>query len=397
MEIRLQRRPSRAPPQSCDEPQAMKTTHEPQAMNLNGSVPASRSGGGVMRSLKLAVLCLLRGGGMFELVANSRWRQQRLLILCYHGTSLEDEHLWRPGLYISRQRLSERFASLKQRHYTMLPLGEALEQLQAQTLPARSVALTFDDGTYDFYRQAYPLLQKFGFPATVYLTTYYSVGERPVFNLICSYMLWQRRGKVIADGEEIGLPGPLDLCSETGRHRVVRGLIDLSEREGMDGVQKDDLASRFAGFLEIDFSALKSKRILQLMNAREVREVARNRIDIQLHTHRHRTPEDEALFSREIRENREHILELAGVNPVHFCYPGGIYQPAFLPWLRAEQVLSATTCDSGLCTSRSESLLLPRFVDSQSRTQLEFEGWTAGVGDLLALRRNAAQKYVPRD
>jgi len=65
--------------------------------------------------------------------------------------------------------------------------------------------------------------------------------------------------------------------------------------------------------------------------------------------------------------------------------------------LRAEQVLSATTCDSGLCTSRSESLLLPRFVDSQSRTQLEFEGWTAGVGDLLALRRNAAHKYVPRD
>jgi len=366
-------------------------------MNLNGSVPASRSGGGVMRSLKLAVLRLLRGGGMFELVANSRWRQQRLLILCYHGTSLEDEHLWRPGLYISRQRLSERFASLKQRHYTVLPLGEALEQLQAQTLPARSVALTFDDGSYDFYRQAYPLLQKFGFPATVYLTTYYSVGERPVFNLICSYMLWQRRGKVIADGEEICLPGPLDLRSETGRHRVVRGLIDLSEREGMSGVQKDDLASRLANFLDIDYGALKSKRILQLMNASEVREVARNRIDIQLHTHRHRTPEDEALFSREIRENREHILELAGVNPVHFCYPGGVYQPAFLPWLRAEQVLSATTCDSGLCTRRSESLLLPRFVDSQSRTQLEFESWAAGVGDLLALRRNAAQEYVPRD
>lgn len=365
-------------------------------MNPNDSVPASRASG-VMRSLKLAGLRLLCDGGMFELVANSRWRQQRLLILCYHGTSLEDEHLWRPGLYMSRQRLSERFSFLRQRHYTVLPLGEALEQLRAQTLPTRSVALTFDDGTYDFYRQAYPLLEEFGFPATVYLTTYYSVGKRPVFNLICSYMLWQRRGKVIADGGEIGLPGPLDLRSETGRHHVVRALLHLAEREGMNGAQKDDLASQLADFLEIDYGALKSKRILQLMNAREVRGVARNGIDIQMHTHRHRAPEDEASFSREIRENREHILELTGVNPEHFCYPGGVYQPVFLPWLRAEQVLSATTCDSGLCTRRSESLLLPRFVDSQNRTQLEFESWTAGVGDLLALRRNAAQKYVPRD
>jgi peptidoglycan/xylan/chitin deacetylase (PgdA/CDA1 family) len=350
-----------------------------------------------MRSLKLVALRLLRGGGMFELVANSRWRQQRLLILCYHGTSLEDEHLWRPGLYMSAERLRERFSVLKEGRYAVLPLGEALERLRAQTLPARSVALTFDDGTYDFYRKAYPLLREYGFPAAVYLTTYYALSERPVFNLICSYMLWQRRGKVIPDGQKIGLQGPLDLRSETGRHRVVRSLIDFAEREGMTGVQKDDLAVRLASFLGIDYGALKAKRILQLMNAREVQQVAGDGVDIQLHTHRHRMPESEGLFSREIRENREHILELALANPIHFCYPGGIYQPAFLPWLRAEQVVSATTCDSGLCTRQSESLLLPRFVDSQRRTQLEFESWTAGVGHLLALRRTAAQTYIPRD
>jgi hypothetical protein len=110
-------------------------------------------------------------------------------------------------------------------------------------------------------------------------------------------------------------------------------------------------------------------------------------------------PEDESLFSREIRENRAHILELATatVPAVHFCYPGGVYRPSFLPGLRSEQVVSATTCDAGLCTFNSESLLLPRFVDNQMRTQLEFESWAAGVGDVLAVRRAAAQKYVPRD
>jgi peptidoglycan/xylan/chitin deacetylase (PgdA/CDA1 family) len=351
----------------------------------------------MLRSMKVAALRLLRGGGIFEVVADSRWRRERLLVLCYHGTSLVDEHLWRPALYMTQDTLRSRLAFLKQGRYAVLPLGEALERLRDRTLPARSVALTFDDGTYDFYHQARPLLQEYGFPATVYLTTYYMLCERPVFNLICSYMLWKRRGEVIADAREIGLQEPLDLRTESGRHRVVRSLIDLAEQEGMTGVQKDDLARRLAHFLRIDYDALNAKRILQMMNAKEVQEVAKNGIAIELHTHRHRTPEGEALFSREIRENREHILGLTSVRAVHFCYPGGVYQPVFLPWLRAEQVVSATTCDAGLCTRQSESLLLPRFVDTQSRTQVEFESWAAGVGDLLAVRRAATQKYVPRD
>ena len=336
---------------------------------------------------------------MFEFVANSRWRQQRLLILCYHGTSLEDEHLWRPELYITPHTLRKRFVFLKENGYAVLPLGDALDRLRSRTLPARSVVLTFDDGTYDFYRQAHPLLKEFGYPATVYLTTYYALCERPVFNLICSYMLWHRRSELIPDGTKIGLQGPLDLRTESGRHRVVRSLIDLAERQHMTGLQKDDLASQLAAFLGIDYAALKAKRILQIMNAEEVEEIARNGVDIQLHTHRHRMPEDESLFSREIRENRAHILELATatVPAVHFCYPGGVYRPSFLPGLRSEQVVSATTCDAGLCTFNSESLLLPRFVDNQMRTQLEFESWAAGVGDVLAVRRAAAQKYAPRD
>ena len=90
----------------------------------------------------------------------------------------------------------------------MLPLGEALQRLRAGTLPARSVAITFDDGTYDFFRQAYPLLKSYGFPVTVYQTTYYTSVERPVFNLICSYMLWLRRGEVILAVKRLVWSGP---------------------------------------------------------------------------------------------------------------------------------------------------------------------------------------------
>ena len=123
-------------------------------------------------------------------MGSSNWRRQRLLILCYHGISLEDEHQWRPRLYISPQKLERRLEILKRDKCAVLPLEEALERLYRNDLPPRSVALTFDDGAYDFYKQALPRLNHYGFPATVYVTTYYSQLQRPIFGLIVSYMLW---------------------------------------------------------------------------------------------------------------------------------------------------------------------------------------------------------------
>jgi peptidoglycan/xylan/chitin deacetylase (PgdA/CDA1 family) len=352
----------------------------------------------MLRTTKLAALDLLRSAGAFRFVANSGWRRKRLLILCYHGISLADEHLWRPGLYMTAELLASRLATLRAMDCSVLPLGEALTRLRSGDLPLRSVAITFDDGTYDFYKQAYPLLKKQAFPVTVYQTTYYTDHEIPIFNLTCSYLLWQRRGEQLDAGRDLGLVEPMDLRTELGRHKVVRGLIDLSVRENLTGVQKNDLARRLAGVLGIDYSVLAAKRILQLMNAREVAEIAKGGVDVELHTHRHITPENESLFRKEISDNRDRIECLTGTQATHFCYPSGVYRQEFLAWLKQENIVSATTCDAGLADRNANPLLLPRFVDTSSRTQLEFESWVSGVGSALALRRAAAQKYiVPED
>ena len=142
----------------------------------------------MLRNAKLATLGVLRRTGVFDLVANSEWRRNRLLILCYHGTSLEDEHEWRPALYMAPQVLEQRLQALRSMRCSVLPLEEALQRLHSRDLPPRSVAVTFDDGAYDFYRQALPLLKKYELPVTVYQTTYYSDHAFPIFNLICSYM-----------------------------------------------------------------------------------------------------------------------------------------------------------------------------------------------------------------
>ena len=88
---------------------------------------------------------------------------------------------------------------------------------------------------------------------------------------------------------------------------------------------------------------------------------------------------------------------MTGSVAVHFCYPSGVYEEQFLTWLEEENVVSATTCDMGLASSRSNKLLLPRVVDVSRRTPIEFESWLSGLGDLLALRRKARQKYIPAE
>jgi len=343
--------------------------------------------------LRRATLTTLKSTGVFALVKNSEWRRQRLLILCYHGVSLEDEHEWAPGLYVSPQHLERRLDVLKNGNYTVLPLGDALQRLYRRDLPPRSVAITFDDGTYDFCRQAYPRLKQREFPATVYLTTYYSNYQRPVFKLICMYMLWKVRDRGTADLAGFGVSQPVALASPEARRQAADELDRWAGRENLTGQLKDQAAAALARRLQIDYEELCAKRILQLMNCREVKELADAGVDFQLHTHRHRTPLHEDLFRREIRENRDWISNATGNVGKHFCYPSGVYRPEFLPWLVAEHVVSATTCDTALATRQDNPLLLPRLVDTTGRSDLEFESWVNGVGHLLPRRRLAKQRY----
>lgn len=342
----------------------------------------------MLKYIRGGALRLLKSSGIFTLAKNSRWRNQRLLILCYHGIALEEEHQWIPSLYMHPDLFEQRLQALRSGKYAVLPLGEAVERLYRSDLPPKSVAITFDDGTYDFYSQAYPRLRDYGFPATVYQTTFYCDYRQPVFHLICSYMLWKRRGRVVKAAGADGIPAVLDLGTAAGRAKALSHLVTFAENEKLREEQKNELAARLASVLDVDYSELVRKRILQLMRPEEISQLAHQGVDFQLHTHRHRTQLNENLFLREIRDNRKRLLEMMPDTATsHFCYPSGVYHLEFLPWLKKEGVISATTCENNLASPDDNPLLLPRFVDTSGRSPLEFESWLTGVGAFTSRRR----------
>jgi peptidoglycan/xylan/chitin deacetylase (PgdA/CDA1 family) len=144
-------------------------------------------------------------------------------------------------------------------------------------------------------------------------------------------------------------------------------------------LEKDAFAHRLAEFLKIDYAALVDSHLLRIMRPEQVRESAGAGIAIELHTHRHRTPEARDLFVREVRDNCAEILALTGRRPRHFCYPSGVYKREFLPWLEESGVRTATTSHEGFATAGDNLLLLPRlFVDSNVSLE-EFDAWLCGV------------------
>ena len=139
--------------------------------------------------------------------------QVKAHILMYHyirdGVDLKKDKIGY-NLSVSPNLFEEQVAILQKQGFQ----SETMQDLiKGNTGPAK-VVFTFDDGYADFYTNAYPILKKYGFTATVYIITD-KIGNN-------GYMNWDQLKEIQAGGIEIG--------DHTISHQDLSKLSETSQR-----------------------------------------------------------------------------------------------------------------------------------------------------------------------
>ena len=133
-----------------------------------------------------SILCLILT--VFFLVtvsplAASQSSEPRAAVFMYHRFG-EDQF---PSTNIRIEQFKEQLQFLRENDFTVLPLEKIVDALQTGTpLPDKSVAITIDDAYLSVYEVAYPLLQQYDYPFTVF------IAPQTVDDGVSAYMSWQQ-------------------------------------------------------------------------------------------------------------------------------------------------------------------------------------------------------------
>lgn len=93
---------------------------------------------------------------------------------CYEVPILMYHHVdYAPGAsgnYVTPENFERQMEFLKVHRYRVMDLSEVVRRAKAgESFPRKTVALTFDDGSLDNLTNAFPVLKKMGFSATVFM------------------------------------------------------------------------------------------------------------------------------------------------------------------------------------------------------------------------------------
>ncbi len=331
-----------------------------------------------MRKLREVIYSLLVMTGIARMF--SYWHRDKLVILCFHSLSIKDEHQFWPGVFISKDKLSEVLEYLDRSQFNVVSLDDAERHLRGEIQLKYPVVITVDDGWRSSITELLPAFQAYQFPATVYVATYYCDHQLPVVNVLLQYWLWQKPTdafEVMFCQKRFHFSG--DTATKVAA--VERTMEALEEQE------KVAFLLAVAKSLDVDDDAIASKQFHNASYTELKRALTSTLVDIQLHTHTHHLPSTYDSVEREIRTNRAALTEQLCSQKAyeHFCYPSGIWFPEHIPSLHVQGIRTATTLDEGLNDRSVHPLKLKRNLVMDNRSLNQFIITVSGVLDTLRL------------
>ncbi|MEV0589149.1 polysaccharide deacetylase family protein [Nonomuraea sp. NPDC050310] len=129
----------------------------------------------------------------------------RVPILMYHSISDRPAAETAP-LAVRTGDFAEQLAYLSESGFTPMTASDLVAAFNKNQIPAKPVVVTFDDGYADFHSNALPVLERLGFPATVFLTSGWvaDAGKDAAGRPLDEMLSWTQARECAQTGIEIG-------------------------------------------------------------------------------------------------------------------------------------------------------------------------------------------------
>jgi peptidoglycan/xylan/chitin deacetylase (PgdA/CDA1 family) len=235
-------------------------------------------------------------------------------ILYYHRVNDDND----PFFEAISTSLFEEHVRYLTRHYKVVGMGEIVRHLEEGGPSESLVGITFDDGYRDNYENAFPILKRYGAPATIFLNTGSLDSGEP---------LWFER---LAEAIKKTTRDYIDLEIDIPRRLWMRTLPErLESNSRIFGLLRilDDAERnrRLAEVLQQLGEVKESERDNQMLTWDQVRLMKANAIDFGGHTVTHPflsklTPSQAAW---EVSECKRRIEEELQQPAEYFAYPNG--------------------------------------------------------------------------
>jgi peptidoglycan/xylan/chitin deacetylase (PgdA/CDA1 family) len=281
-------------------------------------------------------------------------RGARLSVLIFHRV------LPSPDPLFPEEPDAERFALLLRwlrLQFDVLPLDQAIAALSQGRMPARALAITFDDGYADNHDVALPELRAQGLSATFFVASGFLDGGRMWNDTVVEAVR-------AAPGDELDLSA-LDL----GRHRITsaaerRQAIDLL----LPRIKYLTLAQREATVTALSRIAGASLPDNLMMSSAQLRALRAAGMGIGGHTRSHPILArlDDATAELEIRQGKADLEAILGEPITLFAYPNGKpdrdYAACHARMAHDAGYVAAVTTAPGAARHGADLFELPRFT-----------------------------------
>jgi len=283
--------------------------------------------------------------------------RNRAVVLMYHRvlpSLIEEQSFVQPGMYVTTRTFKKHLTFLKN-EFEILSLSELVRRYKAGESIDGSCVITFDDGWRDNYLHAFPVLQEFKLPATIFLATGFIGSDHLFWPEELSFYLRQPELKKIIGNNQVLKQYVKQIPNANNESEFLDNAVIALK--GWSPNKREDILDQFRVF----FKRTPSNRLL--MNWQEAKTMHDSGlVDFGAHTVNHVILDQVQMkeAEKEIAQSKSDIESYLNRSSDFFAYPNGNYNRDLRDIVKRNGFAGAVTTTKGWNSHQKDIFTISR-------------------------------------